>query len=94
MLDRMKWHKSVTDGRVIEAARGGLNDMDYPGFCLACGHKQGGVEPDARRYACESCGERQVYGAEELMLSLDWDDGGPASPAALWPAGVNGDDDE
>ena len=84
MLDRSKWHKSVTDGRVVEAATGSLQDFDYPGFCLACGLKQGGVEPDARGYKCESCGKRQVFGAEELMLSLDFGDMGPASPAALW----------
>lgn len=38
------------------------------GFCLACGHQQHGVEPDARRYTCESCGAPKVYGAEELAL--------------------------
>jgi hypothetical protein len=38
------------------------------GFCLACGETQDGVEPDARKYECESCGESKVYGAEELVL--------------------------
>lgn len=38
------------------------------GWCLACGHKQAGVEPDARGYRCESCGANKVYGAEELAL--------------------------
>jgi Zn finger protein HypA/HybF involved in hydrogenase expression len=38
------------------------------GFCLACGNVQSGVEPDARGYACESCGALKVYGAEELAL--------------------------
>jgi ParB family chromosome partitioning protein len=28
------------------------------------------VEPDARKYECESCGEPGVYGAEELLLSI------------------------
>ena len=27
-----------------------------------------GVEPDARRYECETCGAREVYGAEELLM--------------------------
>jgi hypothetical protein len=43
-------------------------DDDQAGFCLACGFEQGGCEPDARRYACESCGEKQVYGASELVF--------------------------
>ena len=40
----------------------------YKGFCLACGKAQSGVEPDARKYTCESCGVPKVYGAEELVL--------------------------
>lgn len=38
------------------------------GGCLACGELADGVEPDAREYTCESCGEPKVYGAEELLL--------------------------
>ena len=38
------------------------------GFCLACGNTQSGVEPDARKYTCESCGMPKVYGAEELVI--------------------------
>jgi hypothetical protein len=39
------------------------------GACLACGEIQyGGVEPDAREYICESCGQPKVYGLEELLL--------------------------
>jgi hypothetical protein len=39
------------------------------GFCTACGEWTcGGCEPDARRYECESCGERAVYGAQELLF--------------------------
>jgi len=38
------------------------------GFCLACGAEHMGIEPDARRYECEECGARKVYGAEELLL--------------------------
>jgi len=38
------------------------------GFCLACGEEQGSVEPDARKYNCESCGAPKVYGAEELLV--------------------------
>ena len=38
------------------------------GFCLGCGAEADGVEPDARRYECEMCGENLVYGLEELMM--------------------------
>ncbi len=39
------------------------------GYCAACGKwTTGCVEPDARRYPCDKCGERQVYGADEAGL--------------------------
>ena len=41
---------------------------DNTGFCIACGAEASGVEPDARNYVCESCGERKVFGAEELIF--------------------------
>ena len=43
-------------------------DNNGEGFCVACGESASGVEPDARRYECESCGERRVYGAGELAM--------------------------
>lgn len=43
-------------------------NLDDPGFCRACGIEVMGVEPDARKYECESCGERQVYGLQELLI--------------------------
>ena len=41
---------------------------DNGGFCLSCGDDAFGVEPDARKYVCESCGKREVYGAEEIII--------------------------
>lgn len=41
---------------------------DYGGFCLACGEDTDGIEPDGRGYECPSCGEKKVYGREELVL--------------------------
>lgn len=38
------------------------------GFCLACGEEASGVEPDAREYKCESCGELRVFGAEQILI--------------------------
>ena len=45
-----------------------VNGSNTEGYCLACGRSAGGVEPDARKYTCESCGKPNVYGAEELLL--------------------------
>lgn len=42
---------------------------EMAGFCLACGSEADTVEPDARRYKCHACGELQVYGAEEILMS-------------------------
>ena len=44
-------------------------DEDYGGLCIRCGEESYGVEPDARAYACESCGARAVYGIQELTLA-------------------------
>ena len=43
---------------------------EYVGFCIACLAQVDGVEPDARRYECEVCGELKVFGAEELLLMM------------------------
>lgn len=40
---------------------------NYEGLCLSCRDKVLGVEPDACNYECESCGEKQVFGLQELL---------------------------
>jgi Zn finger protein HypA/HybF involved in hydrogenase expression len=45
-----------------------IEQSDYIGFCLSCEEEHENVEPDARNYECEACGEMEVYGAEELIL--------------------------
>ena len=42
--------------------------VDNEGFCLACGAEASCVEPDARKYPCEVCDARKVYGYEELLM--------------------------
>ena len=56
----------VTLDEVMEAVQAD----DCRGFCLACGAEAFNVEPDARNYRCETCDERQVFGAEELLLMM------------------------
>jgi len=50
--------------RLIDMAQSGSNE----GICMECGEEHFGVEPDARKYLCESCGKKAVYGAEEALL--------------------------
>jgi hypothetical protein len=52
----------------IDQIMAAVEQDDNLGICLACGEEQGGCEPDAREYECESCGARKVYGAEELLI--------------------------
>lgn len=66
----MQLHRSITANRLQEAVEREMLSLDNPGFCVACGAEQEGCEPDARRYQCESCGEHQVYGAQELLFMV------------------------
>jgi len=43
-------------------------DNENEGLCVFCGDSAFGVEPDARKYECESCERKGVYGAQELLL--------------------------
>lgn len=68
---------TVTQGaigptKVISMARvtAALRRDDSTGFCLSCGAEQGGVEPDADGYRCESCGSASVQGAENVLLGI------------------------
>jgi hypothetical protein len=38
------------------------------GCCLGCGEDAYGVEPDARNYECEECGDNRVFGCDELLM--------------------------
>lgn len=66
----MKIHPKVTLDRVMAAVQDAGETLNNPGFCTACGAEASGVEPDARQYDCEVCGEPSVYGAEELLLYM------------------------
>jgi hypothetical protein len=65
--------KGEKTGRVLRVAAladvvAGIEAGDSIGYCIACGHENHGVEPDARRYPCEQCEALKVYGAEEVLL--------------------------
>ena len=61
---RTKEQLKVSMERIIEMIEGN----EDAGFCIACGEEAWQVEPDARKYTCDSCGEPCVYGAEELLI--------------------------
>ena len=60
----------VTAEQIIETVKRRRTTLDDPGFCLACGTEVNGVEPDAREYECDACGELQVFGCEEILLRI------------------------
>jgi len=65
------WHPDVTREVVEAAYHRRHTSLSDPGFCIECGLEyMSGIEPDARNYACESCGECAVFGIEELMMEL------------------------
>tara|TARA_B100001250_G_scaffold406972_1_gene426949 strand:- start:210 stop:383 length:174 start_codon:yes stop_codon:yes gene_type:complete len=51
---------------IIELVESGNNE----GLCTACGEIADCVEPDARNYTCDACGENKVFGADELLITL------------------------
>lgn len=70
MTEHPKIHESITLERVMDACERRTTTLDNPGFCIACGEEAEGVEPDAHKYTCEYCGEKQVYGSDELALMM------------------------
>lgn len=69
-MAKLKMHESITEERVMEAVDRYNTCLDNPGFCIKCGNEQDGCEPDARKYTCESCDSKAVYGAEELLMMI------------------------
>ena len=47
---------------------------NYIGFCKSCGEEHHNCEPDMQREKCQSCGEFEVYGAEQLFIMGAYDD--------------------
>lgn len=64
---RMPIHGSITEVALLDALD---RREDYPGFCKICGHEHSNIEPDARDYKCELCGEQAVDGIEELLFAM------------------------
>ena len=41
------------------------------GICIKCCNIQWGVEPDAKGYCCDECGENSVMGIEEAIIEIE-----------------------
>jgi predicted RNA-binding Zn-ribbon protein involved in translation (DUF1610 family) len=58
---------NIAPDRVFEGAEECMfGDNGMVGFCLSC-DEEVRAEPDAEKMTCESCGEKNVYGAETLL---------------------------
>jgi hypothetical protein len=58
----------LPENLTLEKIVAAVQEDDNLGFCIACGEPADSVEPDARKYQCDTCGALAVYGAEELLL--------------------------
>lgn len=69
-MSALNLHPDIMPALVKMACERRRQSLDNPGFCIACGAEVEGVEPDAREYECECCGEMAVYGAKELLWEV------------------------
>lgn len=51
-----------------------IQSDNYIGFCRACAEEHSNCEPDTQREKCRSCGNFEVYGAEQLLIMGVCDD--------------------
>lgn len=56
--------------RIIDAVKAEMYTLANPGFCISCGADNDHCEPDARNHECDICGEREVFGAAELLQGV------------------------
>lgn len=60
--------EGLTIEEVMAEVEENMFGLGNTGFCLSCGADRSGCEPDARFYECYECGDRMVFGAEEVMM--------------------------
>lgn len=69
-IDGITVNKSITLDRVMKSVENRRMSTNDSGICISCGFDQDGCEPDARKLECELCGEKAVYGVEDLFMEL------------------------
>jgi hypothetical protein len=55
-------------GPKIAEVMSAVEQDDNLGFCSECGAEHYQIEPDARNYPCDECGNRAVFGAEQYLI--------------------------
>lgn len=60
---------------VMERALRACDNDELAGFCLTCSAEFQPLEGDAREELCENCGAASVYGAEEIVLMGEVENG-------------------
>ena len=63
----------IPENDLLQALEENAATLSNWGFCLNCGSQQDGCEPDARDYGCDECGQRAVSGAEEILLTNQYE---------------------
>tara|TARA_R100001244_G_scaffold66458_1_gene54690 strand:- start:75 stop:329 length:255 start_codon:yes stop_codon:yes gene_type:complete len=63
---------SIDPARIAEHVQDAALHGTSPGICLECDIDHFGIEPDLEYGKCLSCGKKAVFGAEQLMLYMQW----------------------
>ena len=53
---------------LVEQAIELVEEDNNQGICIKCHEVQDCIEPDAEHCKCDSCGEFEVFGAEQIIL--------------------------
>lgn len=67
----MTIHPSLTEAKIVRAAKANMFGDSFIGFCTACGRKaKHPCEDDLTGATCQfkDCGKPAVYGAGQLLL--------------------------
>jgi len=65
----MKTYTRPTIAQLLKKALPIVRKDECKGICKACGKINPNCEPDARNYTCSRCGQNEVFGAEEILLT-------------------------
>jgi ferredoxin-like protein FixX len=63
---------SIDPARITEHVQDANMHGTSPGICLECDIDHFGIEPDAEYYECLECGKKAVFGAEQLLIYMQW----------------------
>lgn len=67
LVERAWAARPQSSGRTITIAKYRSMSRNMTGLCMRCSKLQHNTEPDARRYPCDKCHKRTVYGPDSLL---------------------------